>query len=181
MNQQYTRGTISSIVATLIANGINIYLTNYVTKSYKSQTRTVVSFLTLFVFGNIISYCFDIMFAKSTFDLVDVPYSDYSTRLIWLLKSFFTIQFIKFMLTVILDIIIIYTVFEHLQKLMNKYDINFVYRDGIIVSLLSLITFFLYVNLLRFHWAYNTDVHPWMDVTIYAWISICLLIFLSKK
>ena len=60
MNQQYTRGTISSIVATLIANGINIYLTNYVTKSYKSQTRTVVSFLTLFVFGNIISYCFDI-------------------------------------------------------------------------------------------------------------------------
>ena len=85
------------------------------------------------------------------------------------------------MLTVILDIIIIYTVFEHLQKLMNKYDINFVYRDGIIVSLLSLITFFLYVNLLRFHWAYNTDVHPWMDVTIYAWISICLLIFLSKK
>ena len=179
-DSQAFRGTIASIITTIIANTLNIIYMKYNKKKNDKFDPTLSTFLILFVFGNTLSYCLDILFAKKIFDEIEIPYDEFSTRFIWLLNSFFTIQFIKFILTIVLDMIIVNTIFDKLKILLNKYNINFYYRDGIVISILSLITFVTYVNLLRFHWAYVENIDPWMNMTMYAWIFLSVLIYISK-
>ena len=77
--------------------------------------------------------------------------------------------------------IIIHTIFKVIEEQLDKHKINFNYRNEIIISAISLLTFVTYVNLLRFNWVYKQSMDPWMDMTMYAWIFITIVIFLSNK
>ena len=181
MDEEYYRGTIASIFTTIVANTINI-LYMKIRKQKDNNTQNIISsFVILFIIGNTLGYCLDIIFAKRNFNDIEISYDDYNTRLSKLVTSFISIQFVKFFLIVILDMIIIHTIFKVIEEQLDKHKINFNYRNEIIISAISLLTFVTYVNLLRFNWVYKQSMDPWMDMTMYAWIFITIVIFLSNK
>ena len=69
---------------------------------FKMDVQTIALLINT-IMGNITSYSLDIMFAKKTFKLssleeeVDVPYKDFSKRFGWLINSYFSDYFIRFL------------------------------------------------------------------------------------
>lgn len=181
MDEEYYRGTIASIFTTIFANTINILYMKLRKQKDTKDSNIISSFVILFIIGNTLGYCLDMIFAKRSFNDIEISYDDYNTRLSKLLTSFISIQFVKFFLIVILDMIIIHTIFKVIEEQLDKHKINFNYRNEIIISVISLLTFVTYVNLLRFNWVYKQGMNPWMDMTMYAWIFITIIIFLSNR
>lgn len=179
LNDTHFRGTLASILSTIVSNTINIIYIDRKTKQNENYNSSVSNFIILFIFGNILSYSLDIIFAKKHFNNVVVPYGEYTKRLIFLVKSYFSSQFYKFVLTIILDFIIIDALIKIIKKKLDEYNIHFFYRDGILIGLLSLLTFLTYVNILRFSWAYVDESNPWIDITIYAWLFISVIVYVK--
>ena len=151
-NTQWIRGIAASFVSTTIANTINAIILK------KTQIKEdYMKFINLFVIGNILSYSFDIIFAKQIFNKEIVKYRDFGYRFTYLINSYMSRKFLKFVITVIIDVILIETIYNEVIKYLDKYEIKFVYRDSIIAGSISIGTFLLFINSLRFNWAYADE------------------------
>lgn len=89
-------------------------------------------------------------------------------------------KFVKFVITVIIDVILIETIYNEVIKYLDKYKINFIYRDSIIAGTISLGTFLLFINSLRFNWAYADDDNLLIDVMMYIWFGLSILIYFKS-
>ena len=175
IDRQFVRGAIASMMATSIANFINwIFI---------KQTNTenkFVTFTNLFILGNILAYSLDILIAKTHFNDKFIPYDNVNDRLTYLFRSYLSSNFIKFLITVIIDVMLIYTIFEKIKTYFNHKNIVFKYRDSLIASSISFMTFTLFINILRFKWAYvKSDFTT--DLIVYTWLGISAMIFLNNK
>lgn len=149
-----------------------------------SILSTIVTF---YIFGSIIAYVLDILFAKQEFlikgksdaqkRLVSIPYSEIKFRFIWLLKSFMSKTFYKFLVTILIDTLIGIAILSALLRALNRAKIYFPLRDTIVAGLVALATFILYNNVLRFDWAYKDKVDPVVDMLVLTWASLVILIF----
>jgi len=173
--EQFIRSGIASISATSVAHVVN----GFTLYNYKVDNN-VVTFISLFVIGNILSYSFDIMFAKKYFNNVIIPYNRINDRLMYLIKSYVSHTFAKYVMTVIIDVILIYTLHKYIVNYCNKNKIDFKYRNSIIASILSTSTFVLFINQIRFNWAYNINSDINIDIIMYAWLGLSVLIFCSN-
>lgn len=143
--------------------------------------------LTFYIFGSLIAYSLDILFAKQSFiigrigDLgkktAMIPYSDLLFRIRWLFKSFFSMTFYRFIITVVIDTLIGIAILSSILNVLNSSGVHFWLRDTIIAGLVALVTFILYNNVLRFDWAYKDQSNPIIDIMVLMWASLVILIF----
>lgn len=167
------RGGLTSIVSgvtsgLLTVMGVNIGL-----------SAPMSSAIFLYGVGNVVAYMLDIVFAKRAFDGAEVPYSALGKRFAILAKSLLTTQFFRFVITAIIDCLVGIALLKASIKYMNEHDIltGFKYRDTVVTIAIASFTFVLYVNTLRFDWAYSHTRNFTMDLIVYMWVSVALLMF----
>lgn len=167
------RGGLTSIVSgttagLLTALGVNLGL-----------SAPVSSAVFLYGVGNVLSYMLDILFAKRAFNGAEVPYSAVGQRLVIFAESLFTVQFFRFVITAIIDCLVGIALLKASIKYMNEHDIltGFKHRDTVVSVAIATFTFVLYVNTLRFDWAYSQTKNLTTDLIVYMWVSIALLMF----
>lgn len=172
------RGAFMSLISGLLAGG----LTFVGVKAGMSASTSSAMFL--YGVGSILAYSMDILFAKANFPnlagkSVALPYTNLLPRVQYLARSFLGPQFLRFIVTMILDTLIGIALLRAAIKFMNEKQIlmDFKYRNTIASILIATITFVLFVNVLRFDWAYNETNNMTLNVIIYTWLTIVLLMF----
>jgi len=179
------RGALTSVLSGGVSGGMNV-----IGVTVLGLSAPVSALLMLYLFGSIFGYSVDILFAKSNFTIKQgyngeksfsgtVPYSDMKTRALWLLRSFTEKHFFRFVITVIIDVLIGIAILRALMDYAEENDFltDFKYRDMLLAGGVSIFTFFLYNNVLRFDWAYSDKESPLMDVVVLMWVALVLLIF----
>lgn len=179
------RGLVMSAISGVTAN-----LLNFAGMKYLGLSVQVSSVLFLQVLGNILGYVLDILFAKRTFKIRNyrgsgnvydgpLPYRDVVSRFKWLVRSFISKQFYRFLVTVIIDTLVSLALLNWSIKAMDAKHIltDFKYRNFALASLIAVGTFFLYVNILRFDWAYSDDDMPIFNVIILMWVTLVLMLY----
>lgn len=175
------RGAITTVVSGSSANFLNIALKS------AGMSVQLSSFISLSIIGNFVAYILDIVFAKHSFmikgRLTSVPYSNLMTRFTWLLRSFGDKYFQRFVITVLIDSIIFIAILEYSISILNqsKFMMGFKYRDVAVAGLVALITFTLYVNILRFDWAYSDTENPLLNILIIVWLTLLIVIYAMTK
>ena len=176
------KGILTSLSAGFIAN-ILVMLGE---KKWGMDVATSAAVFGLGV-GNIIGYIADIMFAKENFLIKGVLHQyglgQLALKFKWLLNSFISKTFFRFWIIVFIDMILTLTLVDYLAKYMdeNKWFTKVKYRNSLIVFFISITTFLLYVNPLRFNWAYNINENPMMNIMILMWLALSILIFVSTR
>ena len=174
--KEKVRGMGASIVASLSGNTLNIF-----GQSVLGLNPLVSTALFLQVTGNFIGYMLDMVFAKEVINGMQVPYVDILARVQFMVKSLGTTMFFKFIITVIIDTIVIVEMLNAALFILDANDIKFKFRDELVAASISFVTFILWTNALRFNWAYADTSNPIMDIVILAWLAIVIMIFCSTK
>lgn len=180
------RGLLTSAGSFTIANGLNYVL--YKEMGYDIKEST---FWSIYVLGSIMGYVLDILFAKSTLRVHGykghkvyygkIPITDINTRGRFLLRSLISKHFIRFIVISIIDTIIGLSMIKFMIQIMDRYNVlvNWEYRDLIIVIIVSSFTYNLYLNDLRFDWAYSYKDNFMLNILISVWFSLIILIVVS--
>lgn len=175
--EEKNKGILTSIVSFSIANVLNIFLNTNLNMDIQQST-----FISMYLFGNIAAYSLDIMFAKEKL-FVNGKYgkislNDYNTRSKFLLNSFINKYFARYMILGIIDSIIGLILLKFMIKLMDKYEIlvDWKYRDVVIAAFVVSFTYQLYLNKLRFDWAYEYKENFLLNILIYIWFTLIILI-----
>ncbi len=170
-------GKLTSIVSVIIANLLN-YILN-VGFNINIQNSTGVS---LYLVGNLLGYILDLLFAKKNIYLKDKYgkpklVDNFNDKIKFILLSFIDKYFIKFIILCIIDTTIGLILLKYVIIILdeNKILIDFQYRNLILALIIPSITFFLYVNELRFNWAYEYNENFLLNVLMYIWMTIVLL------
>lgn len=174
-----TRGALLSIVSGVTSGALTFA---GVKAGLSAQTSATIF---LYGVGSFATYIADILFAKKMFrnaagDTVEVPYSNLKERFQYLMLSFMSHKLLRFIVTVVLDTLIGIALLRAAIKFMNenKFLMNFKYRDTVTSVLIATLTFVLYVNVLRFDWAYSDDEGTLVvDVLVHMWLTVVLVIF----
>jgi hypothetical protein len=170
------RGAVTTIISGSVS-GLSHMLGLYF--GFSPHATSIVA---VYVFGSIVAYILDIMFAKNMFrtssnKLLSIPYTDFTFRFKWLLKSFTTSVFFRFVITMLIDTFIGLMIIHHVIKYLDKKDIHFNFRDTIVTGLVAVFTFILYNNSLRFEWAYVEDKNTILDMIVFMWVSLVLVLY----
>jgi len=174
------RGFVTSIVSASVAGGFKVIGTNL------GMDPTLSSLLFVYLLGNSVAYVGDIMFAKERFGPKDgggkethIPYSAYMQRFMWLLHSFTDKYFYRFVVTVVVDTLVGIALIRASIDFLDDHEVltDFKWRDLFVTGLVSVITFFLYTNVLRFDWAYRSDTDVTTDMVILIGMVVILMVF----
>ena len=176
-SKEKNKGILTSLVSFSISNGLNIFLNTTLNMDIQKST-----FLSMYLFGNILAYSLDIMFAKEKLFINKkygkISLKDYNTRSKFLLYSFVNKYFARYMILGIIDSIIGLILLKFLIKLTDKYEIlvDWEYRDVAIAAFVVTLTYQLYLNTLRFDWAYEYKENFLLNILIYIWFTLIILI-----
>lgn len=178
------RGFFTSVASATIAGGLNVLGT------YMGLDPTLSVLVSVYLLGNAVAYVGDIMFAKEKFANLDgrsssspservIPYDAYMQRLTWLLKSFTDRYFYRFVITVVLDTLVGISIIRASIDFLDDHDVltEFMWRDLFVTGLVSVFTFFLYTNVLRFDWAYRSDTDLTMDMVVLVGMIVVMTVF----
>lgn len=184
-SEEKIRGMVTSIITGGISGGMNFGLTA------AGLSPALSAFLGLYITGSLLGYVFDILFAKHEFFIPrgyggesgpyngPVPYTDVAARAMWMLHSFAGKHFFRYVITVIIDsligIVLLNAAIEYMDS--NEFLMDFAFRDAFVAGGISIFTFILYNNILRFDWAYSEADDPLLNVTILMWSTLVLMIF----
>jgi hypothetical protein len=170
-------GKITSIASVIIAN-----ILNYVLNIIFGINIEHSSGISLYLVGNILGYILDLLFAKKEIFLKDINgnpklVDNFNDKVKFVLLSFIDKYFIKFIVLCIIDTIIGLILLKYTILILDERNIlkEFKYRNLLIALIIPSITFFLYVNQLRFDWAYEYKENFLLNVLMYVWLTIVLL------
>ena len=128
----------------------------------------------------------DLLFAKRKVYLKDKNgnpklVDNFNDKIKFVLLSFIDKYFIKFVILCIIDTIIGLVLLKYCIDILDKHKIlmNFKYRNLLVALVIPTITFFLYVNQLRFDWAYEYKENFLLNVIMYVWLTIVLLFVIN--
>ena len=172
------RGAVTSILTGSLAGGLNLLGVSL------GMNPIVSASLFLYLVGNVLGYTFDILFAKQMFILPGesiekmVPYTAFGPRLTWLMYSFFSKKFYRFIITVLIDTLIGLAVLKAALDFVNrrKWLMNWNQRDAFLAICVAIFTYLIYNNILRFDWAYRDTEEPFMILVVLMWISLVLML-----
>lgn len=174
------RGILTSIISGLIANSLVYYGNNNLNMSIESSTAIFGLLI-----GNIIGYSADILFAKSGFDIKGqiINNPKFREKISWLCSSFFSKTFFRFWIIVFIDMMLSLTLIKYITGYMDRFTLfqEKKWKNSLIVFGVAVLTFVIYVNPLRFNWAYSTKENPLMNIMILMWFCLSLLIFVNIK
>ena len=177
LKNEKNMGKLTSITSVIIANILN-YILN-IGFGINIQESTGIS---LYLIGNILGYVLDILFAKKNLYLIDKNgnpklIDNFNDKIKFVLLSFIDKYFIKYVILCVIDAIIGLILLKYCIEILdeNKILLNFKYRNLIVALLIPTVTYFLYVNDLRFDWAYEYNENFLLNVLMYVWLTIVLL------
>ncbi|AUF82160.1 hypothetical protein TetV_068 [Tetraselmis virus 1] len=138
------------------------------------------------VIASLISYFLDIVFAKVCFQIFSSGKVEiYSftkegliKRFLWFIRSIPTFNFFRYVIIAILDAIVVRKLTTRIEKLADNHNVMTSHkpiRNTIVTVFISFLTFNLYVNILRFQWAYveSTD-NLIITILLMLWLSFML-------
>ena len=170
-------GKLTSIVSVIVANVLNIFLNVGLGLNIQQSTG-----LSIYVVGNLVGYVLDLLFAKRKLYMKDENgkpklIKNFNDRVIFLLFSFYSKYFFKFLILFIIDTAIGLILLKYAILMLDKYKIlvDFKYRNLLLALIIPAITFGLYVNQLRFNWAYEFKENLILSIIMYMWLTIILL------
>lgn len=170
-------GKITSIVSVIVANVLNIFLNVGLGLNIQQSTG-----LSIYVVGNLVGYILDLLFAKRKLYMKDENgkpklIKNFNDRVIFLLFSFYSKYFFKFLILCIIDTAIGLILLKYAILMLDKHKIlvDFKYRNLLLALIIPAITFGLYVNQLRFNWAYEFKENLVLSIIMYMWLTIILL------
>ena len=170
-------GKLTSIVSVIVANVLNIFLNVGLGLNIQQSTG-----LSIYVVGNLVGYILDLLFAKRKLYMKDENgkpklIKNFNDRVIFLLFSFYSKYFFKFLILCIIDTAIGLILLKYAILMLDKHKIlvDFKYRNLLLALIIPAITFGLYVNQLRFNWAYEFKENLILSIIMYMWLTIILL------
>jgi len=177
LKNEKNMGKLTSITSVIIANILN-YILN-IGFGINIQESSGIS---LYLIGNILGYVLDLLFAKKKLYLIDKNgnpklIDNFNDKIKFVLLSFVDKYFIKYVILCVIDAIIGLILLKYCIEILdeNKILLNFKYRNLIVALLIPTVTYFLYVNNLRFDWAYEYNENFLLNVLMYVWLTIVLL------
>lgn len=183
------RGLLASLASGATASGLNF------AGMAMGLSPGASSLLAVYILGNFLTYCFDILFAKREFYIPSgygakrseyegpVAYGAIGVRMAWLLQSMAGPQFFRYVISVIIDTLTGLAILKATIDTLDRNEILMdyrVYRDFGVSSIITLMTFFLFVNVLRFDWAYSDKPgtsDPTMNIVVLAWLATSMMSF----
>ena len=182
------RGFVASMTSGATASGLNF------AGMALGLSPAISSLLAVYVLGNLLTYWFDILFAKKVFTLPNgfrgypgpfegpVPYSAFGVRFAWMLRSMVGPQFFRYVISVVIDTLTGLAMLKTALDVLDAYDILTddrykLYRDFGVSSIISFLTFFLFANVLRFDWAYTSRDDHVMNIVVLAWLALSIMAF----
>jgi hypothetical protein len=177
-----TRGIYVSI-ATSILSFIFMFALSFSPMSL--ETSIIVNNIV----GNFIGYSGDVLIAKQCFEsfngdeYVRVRYDqwDIEKRFLWYLQSLVSNVFMKFVFTVIIDILTTITLLDIVRTTLDKLNIKFKWRDVLIAATIPALIFILFGNELRFRYAYSKEDDFVVHLIVIAWAILSLMIYNLKN
>jgi hypothetical protein len=178
------RGLFMSMISNVVANGLNLTLTSVF--GLPIVASTVFS---LQIFNSIFGYVLDILFAKRSFRVRNyngmgeyngpVPYRDLRTRGLWLLRSLVSKQFFRYVITIIIDVVLTVLVLKWAIRELDARNVlmDWKYRNLLVAVTIAIVSFFLYINVLRFEWAYMDDDQPMFNLIVMMWVTIVVALY----
>lgn len=170
-------GKLTSIISVIVANVLNIFLNVGLGLNIQQSTG-----LSIYVVGNLVGYVLDLLFAKRKLYMKDENgkpklIKNFNDRVIFLLFSFYSKYFFKFLILCIIDTAIGLILLKYAILMLDKHKIlvDFKYRNLLLALIIPAITFGLYVNQLRFNWAYEFKENLILSIIMYMWLTIILL------
>jgi hypothetical protein len=156
----------------------------YVAEKHVGVNPVLSTFLFISVMSSVLGYAGDILFAKAAFSDFGsdappraVPYSDVRYRVSWLVRSLRTKVVTRFMTLVAIDGMIVSTMQRALMDVFDRLDMKFRIRDVLLGMGVSAFTFAMYVNSLRFNWAYKTREDAVINALVMMWFTVCLMLW----
>lgn len=183
------RGLLASLASGATASGLNF------AGIALGLSPAASSLLSVYILGNLLTYCFDILFAKRDFHIPSgyggkrsdyegpVAYTAIGVRMAWLLRSMVGPQFFRYVISVIIDTLTGLAILKTTLDILDEHEILMdyrVYRDFGVSSIITLMTFFLFVNVLRFDWAYSDkpgQSDHTMNIVVLAWLATSMMSF----
>lgn len=172
-DEQKILGALTSIASGGISNGLYFVLINV------AKANPVMSAVfALQIFGGILAYTFDILFAKKTFYGQEVPYSQLRYRAGFLLSSVFTEMFIRFVIAVIIMSVVYYFAYKSWLKYAEENGLTFRYHEFVYALLMSISMYFLFNHVILFDYVYVETERPvTVDITMIGIMIISLLTY----
>lgn len=168
---------------------VGILSTGLLMGSQSMGATTETSVVLANLVGNFLGYTGDILIAKQCFDAwngteyVPVKYDqwDVRNRFVWYLKSMASKSFLRFVLTVTIDLIVSLAIIDMVIQVLDDLNIKFRFRDAIIAGGVSIITFQVFVNEIRFNYAYNRSSNFTHDLIVFMWASLLIVIYVMLR
>jgi hypothetical protein len=177
------RGLSTSLVTGAMAASLQFFGMNVLGMSLEMST---VIFMNLF--GTINGYIFDILFAKRDFRLPDgsiqpVPYRQLKTRAAWLLRSFVGKQFFRYLITGLIEAMVALAVLRAFVNYLDRRGVlkDWKYRNTLAAVVVAVFLFLLFVNVLRFDWAYKDTDDAMMNIIVLMWTTIVVMMYALFK
>jgi hypothetical protein len=160
------RGLYTSLFIGLITFYPELFL-----DSNQVPPETILLYYDL-ILGNVLGYLFDLIFASKA-GFTSISKGDYSGVLHTTLSSLGSSRFLKFALTVCIDIMISMPLF---MKFLEAHPNVSILKKKVVKYFIAAFTFFLYGNMTRFKWAYVTTGTDSLDI-----IMLVLLLSISMS
>jgi hypothetical protein len=179
LTQEKLRGAVVGFIVGILVFSLNLLGVQQMKLS--AQTSSIIF---LYLVGNFLGYVLDILFAKERFRdvlsgvLMPLPYTDFRTRFRWLRKSFVQKYFFRFVISVIIEAITGIAILSAIIQYMDYHGIwkDWKLRNAAVGIFVAIVNFVLFVNILRFDWAYNEVENPLLDMIILMWMVLTMLI-----
>lgn len=136
--------------------------------------------------ANLLGYSLDVMFAKRAFgDLSgrggpDALLVSAGEKALWLARSLASYTFVRFLITVAIEIVITTFLLRYLTGFLDDAGVlkDWKWRDTALSAAIAAVLFGLFVNRIRFDWAYVMPPDPSMDILMMIWFSTLVVSYI---
>lgn len=166
-------------LTSILSGGTNAAALFYA--GYKGWDPKVSYPLIMFVVG-LFGHALDILIAKRCFgdwrnpgqvNILGYTAADFARRVAWYARSLVSMSFVRHLMLAMLDALVVGKLTEIATEKLDAHrawvDQKWI-RDPLVATFIGLITFNLYVNVLRFAWVYNSDPNLSITVIVSMWL-----------
>ena len=188
VKDEASRGVVASLISTSSMLLFEAYL-----DSKNVSSSAIYTYYDL-ILGNLVSFVADIVLSskvgfclisqKPGCSAVDLSASRMSngkhSSIFYLLKSIGGQNFLRFIITVVIDMMITVPLFVKWKEL---YPNTSIFKEKMVKTVINFVSFIVYANVLRFNWAYLATDDPAKihDMIVVSLIVLVSLIFLNTK
>jgi hypothetical protein len=159
---------------TSLFNGGTGYVLMFLLELAKVDVQAAAAITT--VVTNVIGLALDIVFAKKCF--IGLGVDEYrllplTKRIFWFFRFLVSFSFVRFVMSVAIDILVTNFALRYVRMVLDENNIliKWRWRDTFIAIIISVVNFNLFVNRLRFDWAYEPETNAAIDFTVVSWLS----------